>query len=95
MRLSGSKPRIIGLSATVGDPESVGRLLSECSGRRTVIPKIEAGGVKWRLSMEHFFGSYPEEWKENIRHWGTEIKKPWHMSLPPSETDKEPEASIT
>ena len=28
-----------------------------------------------------FFGSYPEEWKENIRHWGTEIKKPWHMSL--------------
>ena len=29
----------------------------------------------------YFFGSYPEEWKENIRHWGTEIKKPWHMSL--------------
>lgn len=28
-----------------------------------------------------FFGSYPEEWKENIRHWGTEIKKPWHMGL--------------
>ena len=28
-----------------------------------------------------FFGSYPEEWKENICHWGTEIKKPWHMSL--------------
>ena len=28
-----------------------------------------------------FFGSYPEEWKENIRHWGTEIKKPWNMSL--------------
>ena len=29
----------------------------------------------------NFFDSYPEEWKENIRHWGTEIKKPWHMSL--------------
>lgn len=28
-----------------------------------------------------FFGSYPEEWKENIRHWSTEIKKPWHMGL--------------
>lgn len=28
-----------------------------------------------------FFGSYPEEWKENIRHWGTEIKRPWHMGL--------------
>lgn len=28
-----------------------------------------------------FFGSYPEEWKENIRHWGTEIKRPRHMGL--------------
>ena len=28
-----------------------------------------------------FFGSYPEEWKESIRHWGTEIKRPWHMGL--------------
>lgn len=28
-----------------------------------------------------FFGSYPEEWKENIHHWGTEIKKPRHMGL--------------
>ena len=28
-----------------------------------------------------FFGSYPEEWKESIRHWGTQIKRPWHMGL--------------
>ena len=28
-----------------------------------------------------FFGSYPQEWKENIRHLGTEIKRPWHMGL--------------
>ena len=28
-----------------------------------------------------FFGSYPQEWKENIRHWGTQMKKPWHMGL--------------
>lgn len=28
-----------------------------------------------------FFGSYPEEWKENIHHWGTEIKKPRYMGL--------------
>ena len=28
-----------------------------------------------------FFGSYPQEWKENICHWGTEIKRPWHMGL--------------
>ena len=26
-----------------------------------------------------FFDSYPEEWKDNIHHWGTQIKKPWHM----------------
>ena len=29
----------------------------------------------------NFFDSYPQEWKENIRHWGTEIKRPWHMGL--------------
>ena len=29
----------------------------------------------------NFFDSYPEEWKENIRHWGTQMKKPWHMGL--------------
>lgn len=62
-RLSGSNPRIIGLSATVGDPESAGRLLSECTGRRTVIPKIEAGKVKWRLSMEHFYTSGEAEYE--------------------------------
>ena len=28
-----------------------------------------------------FFDTYPEEWKENICHWGTEIKRPWHMGL--------------
>ena len=28
-----------------------------------------------------FFDSCPENRKENIRHWGTEIKKPWHMGL--------------
>lgn len=29
----------------------------------------------------NFFGSYPQEWKENIRHWGTQMKKPGHMGL--------------
>ena len=29
----------------------------------------------------NFFGSYPQEWKENICHWCTEIKRPWHMGL--------------
>lgn len=56
-RLAGVNPRRIGLSATIGDPESTGRFLSSGTGRSTVIPKIEAKGVKWRLSMEHFYMS--------------------------------------
>lgn len=54
-RLAGVNPRRIGLSATVGDPEETGKLLSHGTGRRTVIPKTADGGIKWRLSMEHFF----------------------------------------
>lgn len=54
-RLAGVNPRRIGLSATVGDPEETGKLLSYGTGRRTVIPKTDDGGIKWRLSMEHFF----------------------------------------
>ena len=54
-RIAGVNPRRIGLSATIGDPEGTGRFLSLGTGRRTVIPKIEAKGGKWRLSMEHFY----------------------------------------
>ena len=54
-RMAGVNPRRIGLSATVGDPEGTGRFLSLGTGRNTVIPKIEAKGSRWRLSMEHFY----------------------------------------
>lgn len=54
-RLAGCNPRRIGLSATIGDPEGTGQFLSLGTGRRTIIPKIEAKGNKWRLSMEHFY----------------------------------------
>ena len=54
-RLAGVNPRRIGLSATIGDPEKCGEFLSLGTGRTTIIPKIEAKGSKWRLSMEHFF----------------------------------------
>ena len=54
-RLAGVNPRRIGLSATIGDPEGTGQFLSLGTGRRTFIPKIEARGSKWRLSMEHFY----------------------------------------
>lgn len=59
-RMAGVRPRRIGLSATIGDPEAAGRFLSAGSGRGCVIPKIEAKGVQWRLSMEHFYKSAPQ-----------------------------------
>ena len=54
-KLAGINPRRIGLSATIGDLEAAGEFLSYGSGRRTFIPRIEAKGMKWRLSMEHFY----------------------------------------
>lgn len=54
-RLAGVNPRRIGLSATIGDPEGTGAFLSLGTGRKTIIPKIEAKGSRWRLSMEHFY----------------------------------------
>lgn len=56
-RLSGSSPRRIGLSATIGDPEKAGEFLAMGSGRNTFIPRISAPPVKWRISMEHFYVS--------------------------------------
>ena len=54
-RIAGVNPRRIGLSATIGDPERTGQFLSAGTGRSTVIPRIQATGAKWRLSMEHFY----------------------------------------
>lgn len=54
-RMAGVNPRRIGLSATIGDPEGTGKYLAAGTGRETVIPKVEQGKEKWRLSVEHFF----------------------------------------
>ena len=54
-RIAGVNPRRIGLSATIGDPEGTGEFLSLGTWRKTIIPKIDAKGSKWRLSMEHFY----------------------------------------
>ncbi len=54
-KMAGVNPRRIGLSATIGDPESAGKFLASGTGRGTVIPKIDNKGIRWRLSMEHFF----------------------------------------
>ncbi len=54
-RLANVSPRRIGLSATIGDLTQAGDFLSAGTGRRTAIPRIELKGIRWRLSMEHFF----------------------------------------
>ncbi|MDD6154638.1 MAG: DEAD/DEAH box helicase [Eubacteriales bacterium] len=63
-KMAGVNPRRIGLSATIGDPEAVGRLLSAGTGRKTRIPKVQSEGMKWRLSMEHFFITPPQAGEE-------------------------------
>ena len=63
-KAAGVNPRRIGLSATIGDPAAAGAYLSAGSGRGTVIPKIEEKGIKWRLSMEHFYIA-PETGQQN------------------------------
>ena len=59
-RLAGVNPRRIGLSATIGDLESTGKFIASGTGRGVIIPKIESKGVKWRLSMEHFYVRDPQ-----------------------------------
>ena len=54
-RMAGVNPRRIGLSATIGDLEATGKFLAAGTGRGTVIPRIQSKGVRWRLSMEHFY----------------------------------------
>lgn len=54
-RLAEVNPRRIGLSATIGDPKSTGNFLSLGTGRKTLIPKIEAKNSRWRISVEHFY----------------------------------------
>lgn len=59
-QMAGVNPRRIGLSATIGDPEGTGKFLASGTGRGTIIPKIEAKGTRWRLSMEHFYLQGPQ-----------------------------------
>ena len=54
-RLIGHSPRRIGLSATIGDTEAVGKWLSYGSGRGIDIPIIPQTKLTWRLGLEHFF----------------------------------------
>ena len=67
MRLSGCRPRRVGLSATIGNPKEVGRLLAAGSGRATAIPRMEPGKEHWRLSLEHFWKTGPQSGTADMR----------------------------
>jgi len=58
-RLSGSSPRRIGLSATVGDTEAACGWLSAGSSRPAIAPKLPPAPSVWRISMENFLISKP------------------------------------
>ena len=83
--LAGCDPRRIGLSATIGDPEAAGRFLSAGSARGTVIPRFEGAKEVWRLSMEHFYKTFPQADE------GKEI--PPDALKPPLPTDTAPAAA--
>ncbi|MDO4405092.1 MAG: DEAD/DEAH box helicase [Atopobiaceae bacterium] len=71
-RLAGVNPRRIGLSATIGDPQLTGRYLSAGTGRDCVIPRIEAKGQRWRVSMEHFYITGPQAPDREQSRWEQE-----------------------
>ncbi len=65
------RPRRIGLSATVGDPEAAARWLSGGDTRDCDIPRAPEKPLRWRLGLEHFFLA-----DEETLHMGThEIRK--------------------
>ncbi len=74
-RMAGVNPRRVGLSATIGDPELTGQILSEGSGRGCVIPRIQEKGRTWRLSMEHFYVQGPQA-VQTARGPRTEVRAP-------------------
>ena len=83
-RLAGCRPRRIGLSATIGDPEEAGRFLAAGSGRPTVIPRFEGGREVWRLSMEHFYTAAPQADEGKEPPPGTPLPEPATDTAPQS-----------
>ncbi len=84
----GHRPRRIGLSATVGDPEKAARWLSGGDTRDCDIPRTSGGALRWRLGLEHFYLA-----DEETLHTGThEIRKTpsqGDLELSPEDTPTE------
>lgn len=83
-KTAGCRPRRVGLSATIGNPQAAGRFLAAGSGRGTVIPACEGGKEVWRLSMEHFFNTPPQADEGKAVEAAPSLEEP---------TDKAPKAA--
>ncbi len=59
MKEASVSPRIVGLSATLGDTSAVCEMLSLCNGRKTVCPSFPGEGLSVSLLYE-YFDSLPE-----------------------------------
>ncbi len=53
-RIAKVKPRRVGLSATIGDPQATGEYLALGSGHSTSTRNIQTPTTTWRLSVENF-----------------------------------------
>ncbi len=88
-RMAGVNPRRIGLSATIGDPELTGRYLSAGTGRNCIIPRIEARGQRWRVSMEHFYITGPQAPDRTSSRWDDHDGGVGGLALEPDEVEYE------
>lgn len=82
MRLAGCKPRWVGLSATIGNPAEVGRLLAAGSDRKTAIPRMEPGKERWRLSMEQFWKTGAQEGDKAQEGTGLAVTETLPLNMP-------------
>ncbi len=59
-RMIGYHPRRIGLSATIGNPDTAAEWLTADTGRDIDVPQFAEEKVRWRLGLEHFYIDNPE-----------------------------------
>lgn len=59
-RIIGYHPRRIGLSATIGNPDTAAEWLGADTGRDIDVPQFSEEKIRWRLGLEHFYIDNPE-----------------------------------
>ena len=59
-RIIGYHPRRIGLSATIGNPDTAAEWLTADTGRDIDVPQFTEEKIRWRLGLEHFYIDNPE-----------------------------------